>query len=105
MRTMRLRVDIRDFALRYVETDLGELRIPSTSYSLINKYLQSSSRAVDTYIQCPSTRPDVIRAFLWAFLDEKVFRRFLWAPRPIGEAMESIHDFIGSSQPFAKRRP
>ncbi|KAF7168214.1 hypothetical protein CNMCM5623_001284 [Aspergillus felis] len=98
MRTKRLRVDIRDFALRYAKTDMEELRVPTTSYSLLKDYLRLSSRVVDTYIQFPSTRPAVIRAFLCAFLDEKVFRQFVWAPKTIHKAMKSFFDFTDLSE-------
>ncbi|KAL2820153.1 hypothetical protein BDW59DRAFT_164766 [Aspergillus cavernicola] len=100
MRTKRLRVDIRDFALEYGEIKEGDFRAPASSYSLLKKYLCVPEQTLDAYIKSPSDRPIIVRAFLWAFLDAEVFSRFNWAPTDIGNAMQSLCGLIEPSDKY-----
>jgi hypothetical protein len=93
----RLRVDIRDFALRYAETNESGIHVSPASYSILEKYLQVPTNILNNYLDSPSSRSSIIRAFLWAYLHDKVFRQFRWVPEDVGQGMRSLCDFIGIS--------
>ncbi|KAJ5998807.1 hypothetical protein N7451_006617 [Penicillium sp. IBT 35674x] len=93
----RLRVDIRDFALRYAETNEGGIRVSHASYSILEKYLQVPTDILNNYLDSPSSRSSLIRAFLWAYLYDDVFRQFRWAPGDVGQGMRSLCHFIEPS--------
>ncbi|KAJ5747487.1 uncharacterized protein N7511_009183, partial [Penicillium nucicola] len=96
-RAKRLRVDIRNFALRFAETKEGVVQISPASYSLLEEYLQVPISILDQYLDSASSRSSIIRAFLWAFLYEEVFRKFRWAPGDVGQGMRSLCDLIEPS--------
>lgn len=94
-RTMQLRDDIRDIAIHYGGDSISYLKVPPASYTLFEKHLGISKGVLDVYLQSPSTRLAVIRAFIWRFLVDEVFGKFRWAPFETGNSMEYIYDFLG----------
>ncbi|KAJ9485834.1 hypothetical protein VN97_g7514 [Penicillium thymicola] len=86
-----LRLDIRSFCLDYGELDGHDPRISDSSFSLLQKYLKIPEHTLEAYIESPSARPSIIRAFIWAFLEKKVFHRFCWAPTDVGNAIHILH--------------
>ncbi|KAI1170295.1 hypothetical protein F4777DRAFT_569798 [Nemania sp. FL0916] len=91
-KAMTLRISIRDFALLYFEGSIDQSAISPKSLEALNEYLRIPPDYLTNYITTASTRVNVVRAFIWAYLCENVFNRFSWTWQGAGIA---FHDMCG----------
>lgn len=94
-KVVALRIDIRDFAIIHFEGTM-DAEVAQASLEPVNKYLRIPPDCLEKYIYTSSTRVNVIRAFLWAYLGKKVFNRFSWACRDAGTAFQVICGFLSN---------
>ncbi|KAJ2992965.1 hypothetical protein NUW58_g1992 [Xylaria curta] len=93
-RAMMLRVDIRDFAIIHFEGSIDEVGINQVSLESLNEFLRIPPDCLKEYVSNSSTRVNIIRAFLWMYLCERVFNRFSWTWRGAGSAFHDICGFL-----------
>lgn len=93
--TQRLRLQIRDFAVLYGECKENNLLVSPEGQAAIAKYLHIDRSALGSYVGSGSTRPAILKAFIWAFLRAEVFGRFLWAPASVNVAARSLLLYLG----------
>jgi len=93
--TQRLRLQIRDFAVLYGECKENNLLVSPEGQAAIAKYLHIDRSALGSYVGSGSTRPAILKAFIWAFLRAEIFGRFLWAPASVNVAARSLLLYLG----------
>ncbi|KAI1425005.1 hypothetical protein F5Y12DRAFT_749255 [Xylaria sp. FL1777] len=93
-KAMTLRVGIRDFAIFHFGGNLDQVRINQASLESLNQFLRIPPDYLETYASASSTRINLIRAFLWAYLRERVFNQFCWTWQGASTAFRDISSFL-----------
>jgi chromosome segregation ATPase len=82
----QLRTAIRDFAIRYFESDCSfpdfQERFERAKSAVGFEFMRETTAGTTDFIGflvSPTRRSAVIQAFIWAFLDQAVFCEFRWA--------------------------
>ncbi|KAL4988108.1 hypothetical protein BDW68DRAFT_187438 [Aspergillus falconensis] len=97
--TMRLRYNIKNFALQYFD---GELKGPKPRFDkpkIWDKYMQTTTpEPIDCEILMLSERrPSAVQAFIWRFLVGEVFDHFRWAGE-LGVTLRNMCLFLRPGQ-------
>ncbi|KAI1204681.1 uncharacterized protein F4807DRAFT_471862 [Annulohypoxylon truncatum] len=93
-KAMKLRIAIRDFAILYFGNNVNMLGSSQASLESLNQFLRIPLDYLETYISFSSKRVNLIRAFLWAYLYERVFNRFYWSWQGAGTAFCEMRGFL-----------
>ncbi|KAI1308320.1 hypothetical protein F5Y03DRAFT_97182 [Xylaria venustula] len=94
-KVMMLRIAIRDFAILHFEGDIDHFTINQGSLESLNELLRLPLDDVVKYISTSTTRVNIVRAFLWAYLFENVFNRYSWTWQGASNAFHDISGFLG----------
>ncbi|KAI0972384.1 hypothetical protein F4678DRAFT_460604 [Xylaria arbuscula] len=94
-KVMMLRIAIRDFAILHFEGDIDQFTINQGLLKSLNELLRLPPDDMVKYISTSTTRVNIFRAFLWAYLFENVFNRFSWTWQGAGSAFHDISGFLG----------
>lgn len=77
---MRLRFDIRDFALVWEEPE--KCGLPPGKFWKYVIQTRPVSDDFQAYLASAEGIPAIIESFIWGLLMDEVFEQFLWAPAP-----------------------
>ena len=93
---MQLRYNIRNFSIKHFEDEAkAGAQIDKRDLAVFDQYLQLSPSISQKYLLSSSTRPTLVRAFLWAVLARRVFGKFHWVSRGAQDAAFVIFRTLG----------
>ncbi|OIW26649.1 hypothetical protein CONLIGDRAFT_620543 [Coniochaeta ligniaria NRRL 30616] len=93
-RATALRFKVKNFALQFFGDEIEEPRMTKDAFDFLNHHLRLHLHSFKAYMLSSSFRPVLVRAFLWHYLQYKVFRNCGWAPHDESSAFMLMKWFL-----------
>ena len=97
----QIQYNVRNFAYQHFGGELNTGKGVQGSLQFLQKHLQMPTDFFEACINSPVKRPMLIVAFLWGFLVNDLFERFLWYGTRVHQGMETLTDILSERSQVA----
>ena len=97
----QIQYNVRNFAYQHFGGELNIGKGVQVSWQYLQKQLQTPTDFFEACINSPVKRPMLIIAFLWGFLVNDLFERFLWYGTRVHQGMETLTDILSERSQVA----
>ena len=90
----QIQYNIRNFAYQHFGGELNTGKSVRGSWQYLQKQLQTPTDFFEACMNSPVKRPMLVCAFLWDFLVNDVFEKFMWCGTGVHRNMENLMDVL-----------